>query len=47
MARGNTITGSIGVIFQWAQVKDLLATLGITFHERKSGESEGRAQHVR
>ena len=38
VARGNTITGSIGVIFQWAQVKDLLDTLGIQFRERKSGE---------
>jgi protease-4 len=38
VARGNTITGSIGVIFQWAQVKDLLGNLGITFRERKSGE---------
>lgn len=38
VARGNTITGSIGVIFQWAQVKDLLATLGVKFQERKSGE---------
>lgn len=38
VARGNTITGSIGVIFQWAQVKDLLTNLGITFRERKSGE---------
>ena len=38
VARGNTITGSIGVIFQWAQVKDLLTTLGIKFQERKSGE---------
>ena len=38
VARGNTITGSIGVIFQWAQVKDLLATLGVKFQERKSGD---------
>lgn len=38
VARGNTITGSIGVIFQWAQVKDLLNTLGVKFQERKSGE---------
>lgn len=38
VARGNTITGSIGVIFQWAQVKELLTTLGIKFNERKSGE---------
>lgn len=36
VARGNTITGSIGVIFQWAQVKDLLANWGIRFDEIKS-----------
>ena len=38
VARGNTITGSIGVIFQWAQVKDLLANVGVEFKERKSGD---------
>ena len=38
VARGNTITGSIGVIFQWAQVKELLDTLGVQFRERKSGD---------
>lgn len=38
VARGNTITGSIGVIFQWAQVKDLLANIGVQFKERKSGD---------
>lgn len=38
VARGNTITGSVGVIFQWAQVKELLSSLGIAFQERKSGE---------
>jgi len=37
VARGNTITGSIGVIFQWAQVKQLLSNLGVTMQERKSG----------
>lgn len=37
VARGNTITGSIGVIFQWAQVKQLLSNIGITMQERKSG----------
>ncbi len=35
-ARGNTITGSIGVIFQWAQVKELLDQIGIQFNEIKS-----------
>ncbi len=37
VARGNTITGSIGVIFQWAQVRQLLSNIGITMQERKSG----------
>ncbi len=37
VARGNTITGSVGVIFQWAQVKQLLNNIGITMQERKSG----------
>jgi protease-4 len=34
---GNTITGSVGVIFQWAEVTDLLKTLGIKVEEVKSG----------
>jgi protease-4 len=34
---GNTITGSVGVIFQWANVTDLLHTLGIQVEEVKSG----------
>lgn len=38
VARGNTITGSIGVIFQWAEVRDLLAKLGVKMEEIKSGE---------
>jgi protease-4 len=38
VARGNTITGSIGVIFQWAEVSKLMDTLGIRFDEIKSGE---------
>lgn len=37
VARGNTITGSVGVIFQWTQVQELLGTLGIKMQERKSG----------
>jgi len=36
VARGNTITGSIGVIFQWAQVRELLDKWGIEFKEVKS-----------
>jgi protease IV len=38
VARGNTITGSIGVIFQWAQLQKLLDTLGVQMQEVKSGE---------
>ena len=34
---GNTITGSVGVIFQWANVTELLNTLGIKVEEVKSG----------
>ncbi len=34
---GNTITGSVGVIFQWADVTQLLQTLGIKVEEVKSG----------
>jgi protease-4 len=37
VARGNTITGSIGVIFQWAEVSQLLDKLGIRMNEIKSG----------
>lgn len=36
VARGNTITGSIGVIFQWAEVSKALSTLGIKYDEIKS-----------
>jgi protease IV len=38
VARGNTITGSVGVLFQWAQVQELLKTLGIEMESIKSGE---------
>lgn len=34
---GNTITGSVGVIFQWANVTELMKTLGIRFEDVKSG----------
>ncbi len=37
IARGNTITGSIGVIFQWAEFSQLLERLGIRVNEIKSG----------
>jgi protease-4 len=38
VARGNTITGSIGVIFQWAEIRKLLDTLGVRVEEIKSGD---------
>jgi protease-4 len=38
VARGNTITGSIGVIFQWAEFSQLLSTLGVKMEEIKSGD---------
>src|SRR4030095_2185217 len=34
---GNTITGSVGVIFQWAEGTELLKTLGIKAEEVRSG----------
>jgi protease-4 len=38
IARGNTITGSIGVIFQWPDVSQLMNSLGVKVEELKSGE---------
>ncbi|HEX6001689.1 MAG TPA: signal peptide peptidase SppA [Hyphomicrobiaceae bacterium] len=37
VARGNTITGSVGVIFQWPEIAGLLEKLGIKVNEIKSG----------
>ncbi len=34
---GNTITGSVGVVFQWANVTELMKTIGIQFEDVKSG----------
>ena len=36
-ARGNSITGSVGVIFQWAEFSELLGKVGVKFNEVKSG----------
>ncbi len=44
---GNTITGSVGVIFQWAEVTDLLHTLGIKVEEVKSGPLKAVPSPVR
>lgn len=38
VARGNTITGSIGVVFQWPDVSKLMDTIGVKMEELKSGE---------
>lgn len=37
VARGNTITGSVGVIMQWPEVSELLAKVGVKMNEMKSG----------
>jgi protease IV len=37
VARGNTITGSVGVIFQYPEVDEALDKLGVKMHEIKSG----------
>ncbi len=37
VARGNSITGSVGVIFQWPEVSDLLKNWGIRIEEIRSG----------
>jgi protease-4 len=37
VTRGNTITGSVGVIFQFPEVSGLLDKLGVKMHEIKSG----------
>ena len=37
VARGNTITGSVGVIFQWPEVSQLMEKLGVKMNEIKSG----------
>ena len=37
VARGNSITGSVGVIFQWAEVSQFMDKLGIKMNEVKSG----------
>jgi len=37
VARGNSITGSVGVIFQWPEVSQLMDKLGVKMNEIKSG----------
>ncbi len=38
VARGNTITGSVGVLIQWPQVDQLLEKIGVKMHTIKSGD---------
>lgn len=38
VARGNTVTGSIGVIFSFPEVSKLLDTIGVRMEEIKSGD---------
>jgi protease-4 len=37
VSRGNTITGSVGVLMQWPEVTELLGKLGVKMNEVKSG----------
>ncbi len=37
VTRGNTITGSIGVLMQWPEVTQLMEKVGVKMHEVKSG----------
>ena len=37
VARGNSITGSVGVILQWAEVTELLKNIGVKMEEVRSG----------
>jgi protease-4 len=37
VARGNTITGSIGVVMQWPEISGLLDKIGVKVNEVKSG----------
>jgi protease IV len=37
VSRGNTITGSVGVIMQWPEFTELLAKVGVKMNEVKSG----------
>lgn len=39
VARGNTITGSVGVIVQWPELDQLLDKLGVKVNEVKAGRS--------
>lgn len=38
IARANSITGSVGVIVQWAEISELLKSWGVNFNQIKSGD---------
>ncbi len=38
VSRGNTITGSVGVLMQWPEVSELLGKVGVKMNEVKSGD---------
>lgn len=38
IARANSITGSVGVIVQWAEITELLKSVGVDFNQIKSGD---------
>lgn len=38
VARGNSITGSVGVLFQWAEFSELLRNWGVKVEEIRSGQ---------
>jgi protease-4 len=38
VSRGNTITGSVGVLMQWPEFSELLGKIGVKMNELKSGD---------
>ncbi len=38
VSRGNTITGSVGVLMQWPEVGELMGKIGVKMNEVKSGD---------
>ena len=47
VARGNTITGSIGVVAQYTDYGELMETLGVTVEEIRSGELKAQPSPYR
>ncbi|MGH1418051.1 MAG: signal peptide peptidase SppA [Hyphomicrobiaceae bacterium] len=46
VARGNSITGSVGVIMQWPQVTEMLDKIGVKFRTVRSGENKALPNFV-